>query len=387
MYKWLCCLYLWFTVPCFANDSLLIPNLLQRIIDKQQLETNFFVEGSFKSYRQYNLSENLQPDNNIFFTALIAYTLQQLQAYLTNNEKIVVDTIISRAKTAFSFYKNKKRDTYNFWRTDVADNFFPNDDVLPLFKSKLKLPDDLDDTSIILACLNSEDTSSKKAKAFMQQFANKQYNTVKNTFDEYKNVDAYSTWYGIKMPVDFDFGVHCNILCFTHKYNLSYNKNDSATLQLLLDMIDKNYHLTHAQYISPYYSTTPILLYHIARLMQSKKIEELEIRKEKIVNDIVQAFKQVENEMEKIMLQTCLLKLKSNVQLIDYNIGNIDNFYTTDFTYYTGFLFAHLNNHIKKIANNTSALQFKWYSSAYNDCLLLEYLILKYRKNNYGNSN
>lgn len=375
-------LFLCFVNVAYSGDSLLIPKLFQSLLNKQQLETQFFVEGSFTSFRQHNNSENLQADNNIFFTALIAYTLQDIKPYLTATEKIVADTIINRAKIAFTFYKNKKgRLSYNFWRTDNGKNFFPNDAILSHFKNKLSLADDLDDTSIILLALNSNDSTNQVAHELMQQYVNGKFATIKNTYEKYKNVKAYSTWYGVKMPIDFDFGVHCNILSFVNKYNLPWQKADSATYNLLLNMMDENLYVTDPKYISAYYGYSPVLMYHIARLMHTKPLADLEKRKPNFINNAMAAFNSTDNVLYKILLATSLLKCNVNSDLVQVTIPqNFESLNTTDFIYYTGHLFAHLNNSIKSIANATNATQYKWFSSAYNNCLLLEYLILKYRK-------
>ena len=58
-----------------AGDSTFIPILFQRLLDKQITKTDFFVEGSYTSFRQRGERQELKADNNIFYTALIAYTL------------------------------------------------------------------------------------------------------------------------------------------------------------------------------------------------------------------------------------------------------------------------------------------------------------------------
>jgi hypothetical protein len=272
--------------------------------------------------------------------------------------------------------------TYNFWRTDKGKDFFPNDKTLNKFKSSLALADDLDDTSIILAVLGIDDSTAKQSHQLMQEFANGKYATVKNTYKKYKAVPAYSSWYGVKMPVDFDFGVHCNILSFVNKYHLKWSKCDSVTYELLLNMIDNNLHIQSSKYISPYYCYPPILFYHIGRLYQTGSLNELEKRKNTLISQINEVYKSADNPLTKVVSLTTLLKLNSvapNFELTANDVnGSINN---TDFVYYTGHLFGHLNNTIKTIANSLSAVtQFKWYSSSFNDCLLLEYLILKHRK-------
>jgi hypothetical protein len=308
--------------------------------------------------------------------------LQDLKPYLTQAETIIADTIINRTKRAFPFYQNiQKRLSYNFWQTADGGVFFPNDAILSKLKSSLALPDDLDDTGIILSVLNVADSTAKQAHLLMQDFVNGTYSTIKNTYKKYKNIPAYSTWYGVKMPVDFDFGVHCNILSFVNKYQLPWQQADSATYQLVLNMIDEKKYLKSPQYISPYYAYSPVLLYHIGRLMRTKNMAELENKKASLITDAFDVYNKTDHDLYKIMLATTLLKWNvepPKFEVKDELVNN--NVINTDFVYYTGHLFGHLNNTIKQIANQLNVTQFKWYCSAFNDCLVLEYLILKHRK-------
>ena len=81
------------------------------------------------------------------------------------------------------------------------------------------------------------------------------------------------------------------------------------------------------------------------------------------------------------MLSSALLKWNVVPPAFDLKDDIIEgSLNTTNFVYYTGHLFGHLNNTIKKLANSMDVTQYKWYCSAFNDCLILEYLILKYRK-------
>ena len=376
-------IYLLFSMKIQANDSLLIPKLFQSLLNKQQLEDNFFKRGSFTSFRQYAKKEYLEADNNVFYTALISYTLNHLKPYLTVDEKIVVDTITNRAKTVFENYRNAKgRLSYNFWPTTNGKVFFPNNSLLSLFKNSLALPDDLDDTGIILSSMNLSDSIASIAHQIMQQFVNNKSGTIKNTYQKYSKYKAYSTWYGEKMPIDFDFGVHCNILSFVNQYNLQWSSADSATYQLILKMIDDKLYLTNPEFISPYYDKSSILLYHIARLMQTKNLPELELKRKQFIAETRELYAKSNSTLEKIILQTCLLKWDDDVELTKQpEIHQLDDLYTTEFVYYTGHLFAHLNYSVKTIANQLAITQFKWFSSAFNDCLLLENLVLKYRRN------
>lgn len=366
----------------FANDSLLIPKLFQKLLYKQQLETNFFKQGSFESYRQHHNSLDFKADNNIFFTALITYTLQNLQALLTEDEKIVSDTIINRSQKSYQYYKNTAgRLSYNFWPKDDKPVFFPNDFILSRFSKKLALPDDLDDTGLILASLSLPDSIAEQAHQEMQEFVNGNKHSIKNTKNKYKNFKAYSTWYGKKMPIDFDFGVHCNILSFVNHYKLNWSKADSATYLLILSMIDDQMIFQNPKFISPYYANSAVLLYHLARLMSTNKMIELESRKPILIAAAKKLFYETDVYLEKVVLLNSLLKWNADITDLGFDATNaLNKLYLNDFVYYHGHLFAHLNSSIKTLASNLPQTEFKWFSSAFNDCLLLEYLILKYRK-------
>jgi hypothetical protein len=108
-------------------------------------------------------------------------------------------------------FKNRQgRDTYNFWRTDTPQ-IFPNAGWLNTFDKSQSLPDDLDDTVILLW---AEEASRERAALVhdtMQLFANTKGKTVKNSLPAFKKLPAYSTWFGKKMPIDFDMAVLCNV--------------------------------------------------------------------------------------------------------------------------------------------------------------------------------
>lgn len=374
------CISLWLVwANLFGNDSLQIEVLLRRIQQKQVVHNNFFVAGSFASFRQHANDEKLLADNNVFYTALVAYTLQQLKPKLKLQQNIIADSIIEKSKRSFTSYKNiKGRNTYNFWTTTNGKDFFPNQPMLSHFKKQLALADDLDDTGIILSVLNISDSTAQQAHSLMQQHANGSFKWIKTTKKKYQKIPAYSTWYGVKMPVDFDFAVHCNILAFVNKYNLKWSKTDSATYNLLLHIIDAREYITDASNVSPYYADAAVLLYHIARLYSVKTLEGLAERKPKLIEDANKLLVTTNNKMHQVLIATSLLKLKSKAPVI-----NIDEevmhqtLNTTNFVYYTGHLFAHYNNPIKFVANLFKQTEFKWYCSAFNDCLLLEYLVMR----------
>ena len=53
------------------------------------------------------------------------------------------------------------------------------------------------------------------------------------------------------MTPDFDFAVHCNVLYFTLDKKLPLVKQDSATINLLAEMVENREYMTAPTYLSP----------------------------------------------------------------------------------------------------------------------------------------
>ena len=62
-------------------------------------------------------------DNTIFYNTLVAYALKDNYSKFSSEQKIICDSIIARSIRASVYFKNKTRNTYNFWRTDTATKF------------------------------------------------------------------------------------------------------------------------------------------------------------------------------------------------------------------------------------------------------------------------
>jgi hypothetical protein len=211
-----------------------ITQLLQRVAALQPKESSVFPSGSIPSYRLYALNKDrVKADVNAFFTGLVVFTLKDIRPQLSASQQRLANGIIADALPVFDKFRNQKgRATYNFWPTDTP-RIFPNSGWLNLFDKKQQLPDDLDDTVIMLLAQEAGDSTAKAVHALMQGFINNPSKKVNNTFKDYRGIGAYSTWFGEKMPVDFDICVLANVLYFVQAYNLQWTAADSASLLLI----------------------------------------------------------------------------------------------------------------------------------------------------------
>src|SRR5690242_13219129 len=82
-----------------AQDSLLINHLLKRIAAQQIKQDDYFLQGIFPSYISGNQTfSDHKKDNNIFFNGLIAYTLNDIKSHVSEENRLIIDSILTQAK-------------------------------------------------------------------------------------------------------------------------------------------------------------------------------------------------------------------------------------------------------------------------------------------------
>lgn len=372
------------SVSLIANDSLLISRLLQRIEHLQAKNNAVFPKGSIPSYRMYALNKTrYKADINPFFTGLVAFTLEDIKRDLSPTQQIQANTIIHNTQAVYPIFQNRKnkRDTYNFWPTEHPQ-IFPHSGWLNLFNKSRSLPDDLDDTVIILMAQKSHDSIAKAIHQLMQRYTNNENKKVTNTFPEYQKIGAYSTWFGEKMPVDFDISVLSNVLYFVQLYNLEWTAADSASLYLIEDMIKTNKHVQFANYVSPHYATLPNILYHVSRLMSLQPIPSLEKLKPQLIEDTKKALASATTFMDQVILSTSLLRwgVEPPKIIIDETKSLIDLIEDEQFYFFIASMASMLPDPWKKRVTNMGVGTFYYYCPAYNNLLLLENLIWQKRR-------
>ncbi|MFN3667101.1 MAG: hypothetical protein ACK4S0_13125, partial [Sediminibacterium sp.] len=360
----------------------IISRLLQRLDILQTKEDGIFPKGSFPTYRTYALKKQRQKaDINPFFTGLIGFTLEDLKSEFSPYQHELANKIIHQSFSAYPKFKNRNadRNTYNFWPTDTP-RIFTYSGWLNLFNKKRALPDDLDDTVILLMAQRKSDSIAKEVHDLMQGYTNNEEKKISNTFPEYKKIGAYSTWFGKKMPVDFDISVLCNVLYFVQFYNLTWTAADSASLFLIEDMIKTKKHINYSNYVSPHYVTVPNILYHISRLMALKPIPPLEKLKPQLIEDAKVALSTSTVFMDQVILGTSLLRWGVKPPVI--NLGNssdtkfINMVEDEKFCFFIASMASMLPDSWKKRMTKLKIGTFYYYCPAYNHLLLLEHLVL-----------
>jgi hypothetical protein len=167
------------------------------------------------------------------------------------------------------------------------------------------------------------------------------------------------------------------VLSFVQKNNLKWTEADSASLKLLIKTIQRGDIVKHPLFVSPYYGNTSIILYHLARLMSSKPIEPLEQLKPELVSVAQQRLQSANNVFEKIILSCALLKWKEDVPLLNLSMEDAKSIETNDLPFFIGNIPSYFKQPWKEDFIGLRLLLYYHYCPAWNDCLLMEYLLLK----------
>ena len=358
------------------TDTIWSYQLLTKIQALQQTNTGF-PPGIFPSTRVYAYNKNnIKNDPNVFFTGLIVLTLKKYQKQCTPYQQSVINQIAKDALAQVGLFKNKQgRDTYNFWRTDTPQ-IFPNAGWLNKFDKSQSLPDDFDDTVILLW---AQEVSRERADAIhdtMQLFANTNGKTVKNTLSAFETLSAYSTWFGKKMPIDFDMAVLCNVLSFVNAYDLPWTRSDSASLQLITTAIQNKWHIRKANFIAPHYAKPAVILYHIARLLNTgkqKNMEGLMALKPSLLQCTDSLLAISKDPLETVLLQSARLQfggIAGDVQVLQpFDAAAIEQ---STYPFFIANMASMLPSPLKRPLSKLAFAKFEYRCPAYNLALLWE---------------
>ena len=144
------------------NDAALINNLLADIENMQVRQDGEFYSGMFPGYRKSaGFPHNYQPDNNIFFTAITAFTLNKLTPALSEDNKAKTLRIIKNAAAAYPHYRNPNgKPYYSFWPVNAP--ILPHAFFINRLTGVLAQGDDADDSVMILLASAERDRSSRR---------------------------------------------------------------------------------------------------------------------------------------------------------------------------------------------------------------------------------
>ncbi len=213
---------------------------------------------------------------------------------------------------------------------------------------------------------------SSKTKSALPNHANTIQNTIRNGHKELRHYRAYSTWFGEKMPIEFDVCVLSNYLLWLHHYNFKLNEYDISTIELIKQTINDSLYLKSPFKSAPEYPTIAIILYHLVRTTSTTPY--LSKCKDKLINDTLNTYNNTSRHFEKLILSSSLKKLNIEVPSLSYKENILEE--TNKFWWFTaGFLSSYSSFPLSWFAPNP-AFHFRFTCPAFNLCLLYENMVL-----------
>ncbi len=348
--------------------ALPIDAIIQRIADLQD------EIGLFASFRHNPTVFYRRPDTNVFFTAVTVFTLQNMRHAVSPETQLLIDRIGARAATAYSIFRNKDGlATYNFWPTRPSRHF-SNGYVFRHFEH-FRIPDDIDDTAMVYLTTTPTPADQRWLKQKLGQHANgSQGHQIRNTYPNYRNLRAYSTWFGKNMGVDFDACALSNILLCIYRYNLPLNQHDADSLTYLRSVVASGRYISEPFRCAPHYARSSLIMYHLARLMGAFPIPELESIRPRLIADAHRELTLASNRVEQLILATALLRLGEPVPAI--TIDGIEQDFDTFHFFIAGLLTAYEQPWLRRFADRP-LMQMRWQCEAHCWALVAEYLSLR----------
>lgn len=355
-----------------------IDDIINKIAQLQDsADRRFFPEGLLESYRSNTFWHYKRPDTNVFFTAITVFTLQQLRAFLPPSTQHLLDAIVEKATSNYPAFQNKDGlGTYNFFQTKPSQHF-PNGNILHRLKH-FQIPDDIDDTSMIYLSAPHTREDALWLQQKLSLHANGSKKTIKNTFPAYRSLKAYSTWFGKNMYIEFDACALSNILyCLLH-FDLTLDEHGEDSLTYIQQCVLSNQYLDQPFRVAHQYARSPIIIYHLARLMTTFELPLLEQCKSKMISDIhLLLSKNNLGIMDTLLLETSLFrfqvgydsKLTAEQVVASEEIRNYPFFIA-------GFLTAYENPVLYRLASSP-LFHIQWSSEAHSWALIAEWMVLK----------
>lgn len=359
---------------------MILLNHLQQLIDNQFYNLTELPSGIVTSYRYNPAWVYHRRDTNLFFTAISAFTLQRLMPLLTADECPLATAFVEAAVGTYPAFRHAPdRDfsaeqgsplgTYNFYATNPSRHF-PNGWLMHRYRH-FKLPDDIDDTAMVYLTTNPTPADLAFLHQKLARHANRTRLTIEHTFGEYRSLRAYSTWFGERMPIEFDACALANMLYCVYEYGLPIDVHASDSLMLLADLVSSDHYRTDPFRCAPNYATTPLIAYHMARLLAAHNPPLLQPIGAKLIRDMQALATKTQHPMELLLLGTSLLRLGQQPPYLD--LAGIESTFSSFSFFIAGMLSAYPQ--LRRLAPHPF-WHIRWRCDDHCRVLLLEYLAL-----------
>ncbi len=274
-------------------------------------------EGLFPTFRSNPLIGYRRPDLSLFFSSVTAFTLQSLLAAPVKEEtRARIRKIVAGVARNYPDFRNKDGlPTYNFWKTRPSGHFRKG--RLLHRWDHFRIPDDADDTALVYLTTCPSDEEKEWLKHKLTLHANGAKQRIRNTYPEYRDLAAYSTWFGRKMYIEFDACVLSNLLYCIFFYNMPLNRHDEDSLAYIRSVIGTGRFMEAPFRCAHHYPRSPLIVYHVARLMGAFDPPALRPVKSRLIAGAWALLEAADHPMDRIVLSTSLLRLGERPSYID----------------------------------------------------------------------
>jgi hypothetical protein len=288
------------------DSAALLTALITRIAALQAPGDAQYLPGLFPSQRLQQTLRYRREDSNVFFTAALVYTLQELSAQLPPAAQALVAAIVAKGRATYSHYRCPNgQPTYNYYQTQPR-NHFPNGYVLSRFR-QFAPPDDVDCTALVYLSDPGPAHEAAWLHAKLQAHANTVVGWATTGPAAFRRRKIYSTWFGRHMPIEFDVSTLSNALLWHHRNQLPLNEFDRDSRALVEWAITSGEYRRDPLGLSPYYATAPLIAYHIGRL--AAEVPALATTRAALLRDLPGLLTATPHFMDKILLASTLLRL------------------------------------------------------------------------------
>jgi hypothetical protein len=284
----------------------LLSQLITRIAALQSTGDAHYLPGLFPSQRLQKKLRYRREDSNVFFTAAIVYTLQELSAQLPPAAQAQVAAIVAKGRATYPHYRCPNgQPTYNYYQTQPR-NHFPNGYLLGRFR-QFATPDDVDSTTLVYLSDPSPAHDAAWLHAKLQAHANTVIGWATTGPAAFRRRKIYSTWFGKYMPIEFDVSTLSNALLWHRRNNLPLNEFDLDSLALIDWVVTSGEYRRNPLGVSPYYATMPLIAYHAGRL--AAEAPQLAGARAALLRDLPELLAASPHFTDKLLLASTLLRL------------------------------------------------------------------------------
>ncbi len=356
-----------------AAAASLLTQLITRIAALQSAGDAHYPPGLFPSQRRKKALGYCREDSNVFFTALIAFTLQEIRRQLPDEAQAIVADIVAKARRTYPLYRSRSgQATYNYYQTQPR-NHFPNGYLLHR-TLHFATPDDVDSTTLVYL----SDPRPTAENTWLKDKLRAHANTVKGWADAgpaaFRRRKIYSTWFGERMPIELDASTLSNALVWCLRTGLPLNEFDHDTLAFIDWVITSGAYRRDPLGVSAYYASAPLIAYHVGRLAAETPL--LAASRATLLRELPGLLASSPSFMDKLLLASTLRRLDATAPpLLDasWSLAELET-RTRDFY----FCIAPILNYYPytRWLAKWSLSQIDWECPAHSLALVAEYVAL-----------